>query len=118
MPVDRVDPCAVRSGGGELLGLEVGRAEHGCVETLGGCPCRDGAREVPGRRARQSREAELLRLRSGDCDDAILEGVRGIGRVELEPELPEPELVRQAIGTHERRKPRRKTVLLGRLDRQ
>ena len=89
--LDGVDRRAVDGGRDQLLGLEVGRAEHGGLEPLGGGARRDRVGEVPGRRAGQRVEPELLRLRAGDRDDAILERVRRIGRVELQVELAEAE---------------------------
>ena len=51
---------------------------------LGGGARGDGVREVAGRGARERLEAELLRLRGGDGDDAVLERVRRVREVELQ----------------------------------
>ena len=109
-PVDGVvvaahadDLRAVGAGGEDLLRLEVGGDED-----VGGQPGvrgvgRDGAGEVAGRRAGDGVEAELDRARERDRDDAVLERVRRVGRLVLDPELAEAEPLGQAIGAHERR---------------
>ena len=63
----------------------------------------DGVGEVAGGRARRDLETELERLAQRDRDDAVLEGVRGIARVVLDPHLAEPELGREPVGAHQRR---------------
>src|SRR5581483_12274171 len=69
---DGVDRRAVDGGRGQLLRLQVGRAEHGRLEAFRGGAGGDGVGEVPGRRAREGGQAELLRLGRGDGDHAIL----------------------------------------------
>ena len=59
----------------------------GSREPFGRRTCSDGVREIAGRRAGERRAPELDRLRRCDGDDAILEGVRRVRRVELQPEL-------------------------------
>ena len=93
--VDRIDAGAVDRCRGELLRLEVGRNEDCRLETFGRGPRCDGACEVAGRRARERLEAELLRLARGNGDDPVLERVRRVRGVELEPQLADAELLRR-----------------------
>ena len=113
-----VDRRAVRGGGQQLLALESGGAEDRGVEPLDGGACRDRCGEIPGRRARQCPEPELLRLGARDRDDPVLEGVRRVGRVQLEMELAQAERFRESGRPHERRQARRKPRLDRRLHRQ
>ncbi len=90
---DRVQRRPVGGGRGQLLRLEVGRAEDRRLEPLGRRAGRDRVREVAGGRAGERRQAELLRLRRRDRDHAVLERVRRVGGVELQPELADAELL-------------------------
>ena len=90
--VDGVDPRAVDRGCGELLGLEVARDEDCRLEAFGGGPGGDRSGEIPRRGAGERVESELLRLPRRDGDDAILERMRRVRGVELEPELADAEL--------------------------
>jgi hypothetical protein len=65
----------------------------------------DGVREVAGGRARQRRPSELERLRAGDGDDAILERMRRVGGVELQPQLAHAECRRKTRRLDEGRQP-------------
>ena len=96
--VDGVDRRPVDGSGRELLRLEVGRDEDGRVEPFGGRAGRDRAGEVAGRRARERRQPELLRLARRDGDHPVLERVRRVRGVELEPQLADAELLRQPRG--------------------
>ncbi len=116
--VDGVDARSVDSGSGELLGLEIARDEDGRLEPLRGRACRDRAGEVPGRRAGERVEPELLRLPRRDRDDAILERVRRVRGVELEPQLADPELLRESRRRDERCHARGEPRLLGRRHRK
>ena len=102
----------------QLLPLEPGRAEDRGFQAFDGGPRRDRGREVPGRRARQRPEPELLRLRARDRDDAVLEGVRGVRRVQLEIELAQAERLGEPGRLHERRQAGREPRLDGSLHRQ
>ena len=108
-PVDGVDLRAVDGGGRELLRLEVAGDEDGSLEAFCGCTRRHGTGQVPGGGARERVQAELLRLAGGDGDDAILEGMRRVGRIQLEPQLADPELLGEAGRRHERRQTRRQS---------
>ena len=88
--VDGVDRRPVDGSRSELLRLEVSRNEDGRVQPFGGRPGRDRAGEVAGRRARERRQPELLRLPRGHGDHPVLEGVRRVRGVEFEPQLPTP----------------------------
>jgi hypothetical protein len=46
----------------------------------------------------ERREAELARARGGHRDHAVLEGVRGVGRVVLDPHLAHAQARGEAIG--------------------
>ena len=117
-PVDR-DHVATEDGrAGDLRRLEVCRDEDVALET---CPSgRRGnrVREVAGRRARQRLQPEFERLGQGDGHDAVLERVRGIPRVVLEPDLPQAELGGETVGPHEWRPADRQRCITRRIDRQ
>ena len=95
-PEHLVDRRPVRRGGDQLLALEPGGAEHGGLEPFDCGARRDRAREVAGRGARECLEPELLGLRARDRDDAVLEGVCRVGRVQLEIELAHAERLGEA----------------------
>ncbi len=61
--------------------------------------------EVSGRRAGDRVETELERLGESDGDDAVLEAVRRVGGVVLDPDLADAELLGEPIGADERRQP-------------
>ena len=64
----------------------------------------DRVGEVSGRGAGDRVEAQLLRLRDGDRDDPVLERVRRVGGVVLDPQLGvEPELLGEPVGPDQRR---------------
>ncbi len=115
---DSVDRRSVDGGREELLRFEVDRAEHGSVEALGGGARCDSSGEVAGRRARERRQAELLGLLGRDRDDPVLEGVCRVGRVQLQPQLADAELLGQAWSPDERGQARREPRLGGSVDRQ
>ncbi len=103
--VDRDDVAAVDRGGDDLALLEVRRDEHVAAQPGVRRVRGDRVREVAGRRARRDLEAELERLAQRDRDDPVLERVRRVARVVLDPDLAEAELGREAVGPHERREP-------------
>ena len=94
---------AVHPGGQDLLLLEVGRDEdvglHAQRRAVGG----DRVGQVAGRRAGQHLEAELAGAGAGDRDDAVLERVRRVGGVVLDPHLAQAEALGQAVGADQRR---------------
>ena len=65
----------------------------------------DRVGEVAGRRAGRDLEPELERLRQRHRRDAVLERVRRVHRVVLDPHLTEAELGGEAVGAHQRREP-------------
>ena len=100
--VGAVDPCRQ-----DLLFLEVGWDEDVGVE-----PCRRGVRrygvsQVPGRGAGQRVEPELAGPGQRDRHHAVLERVRGIGGIVLDPYFIQAKLIGQAVGAQQRREPRR-----------
>jgi hypothetical protein len=105
---DQVGP--IDAGGEQLLFLEVRRHEHVRLESGGGGVRGDGVGEVPGRGAGHGSEAEFLGLRDRDRDDAVLEGVCGVGGVVLDPELAQAEALGQAVGPDQGRQPRLERV--------
>ncbi len=116
--VDRIDAWPVDRGGGELLRLEVARNEDRGLHPLGCRPRCHGARQVAGRGAGERIEAELLRLASRDRNDPVLERMRRVGGVELEPELADPELRREARSRDEWRHPGCEARIRGCVDGQ
>ena len=100
---DHVGP--VDPGGEQLLLLEIGRDEDVGIEPGRGGVGGDGVGEIPGGRAGDGLEAELLRLRDRHGDDAVLEGVGRIGRVVLDPELAQAEALGEPVGANQRRQP-------------
>ena len=100
---DRDEVAAVDRRGDDLALLEVGRDEHVRPQARVRRVRGDGVREVAGRCARRDLEAELERLAQRDRDHPVLERVRRVARVVLDPDLAEAELGREAIGAHERR---------------
>ena len=115
---DRIEGRPVGRGRRQLLRLEVGRAEDGRLQPFGRCTRGDRVRQVPGGRARERRQAELLRLRGRDSDHSVLERVRRVGGVQLQPEVADPELLGEPRGTDERRQPGSEPLLLRRVDRE
>jgi hypothetical protein len=87
--VDGVDRRPVDGGRDELLGS---RSAGQKTAPRAPRPRRARRRRSRGcrRRARERRRAELVRLRAGDRDDAVLERVRRVRRVELEDSSPTP----------------------------
>ena len=63
----------------------------------------DRAGQVAGGRARDDLEAQLLRPRQRHRHDAVLEGMRGIGGVVLDPHLAQAEALGEPVGARERR---------------
>jgi hypothetical protein len=106
-PVDGVvvaahadDLRAVCARGEDLLGLEVGGDEHVGGQTGVGGVRRDRTGQVAGRGAGDGAEAELDRARERDRHDAVLERVRRVGGLVLDPQLAEPEaLARRSART-------------------
>ena len=100
--LDGDDVAAVDGGGDDLGHLEVVGDEddrdHAGARRMGG----HGVGQVAGRGAGGHLEAELAGLGEGHGHDPVLEGSGGVGRVVLDPELPEAELGGQAVGPHER----------------
>ena len=104
--VDGNDVAAVDRRGDDLALFEVGGDEH--VRAQPGVRGVRGDRvgEVAGRSTGRDLEAELERLAQRDGDDPVLERVRRVAGVVLQPHLAEAELRREAVGPHERREPR------------
>ena len=102
---------AVDAGREQLLLLEVGGDEDVGLEPGGGGVGGDGVGEVAGRGAGDGLEAQLARLRDGDGDDPVLEGVGRVGGVVLDPQLGvEAETLGQPVGPDQRRQPRLERV--------
>ena len=94
---------AVDGGRDDLLLLQVGGHEDVALQAVRRGVGGDGVGQVAGRGAGHDPVAELLRLLERDRDDAVLEGVRRVGRVVLHPHVPQPEGLGQARGLHQRR---------------
>ena len=111
---DLHDVRAVDAGREDLLLLEVGGDEDVGLQAerrgVGG----DGVREVARRRAGEHLEAELPRACGGDADDAVLEGVRRVGGVVLDPDLVEAEPLGEPVGADQRRAARGQAGARGR----
>ncbi len=116
--VDRDDVAAVYRGGEDFALLEVRRNEHVAAQPRVRGVRGDRVREISGRGARGDLEAELERLAERDRNHPILERVRGIARVVLDPHVSQPELCCEMVGFDQRRETR--TEIDGRItgDRQ
>ena len=101
--VDRDQVGAVDAGREDLLLLEVGGHEHVGLEARGSGVGGDGVGEVAGGGAGDHLVAELLGLRDGDVDDAVLEGVRRVGGVVLDVDLADAEPLGEPLGPDQRR---------------
>ena len=84
--VDGDQGAAVDRGGDELACLEVARREDAGAQPGPGGRRGNGAGEVAGGGAADRGEPELLRRRQRDGDDAVLERVRGVAAVVLDPQ--------------------------------
>src|SRR5262249_41644108 len=73
---------------------------------------------VPGGGAGDRLEAELPGLGQRDGDDAVLEGVRGVGGVVLDPDLPQSQPLREPVGPDQRGQPALARVARARLEGQ
>ena len=104
--VDGDHVAAVDRGGDDLALLEVRGDEHEAAQARVRRVRGDRVGQIAGARARGHLEPELERLRERDRGDAVLERVRGVHGVVLDPHLTEAELGREPVGTHERREPR------------
>ena len=100
---DQVGPVDAR--GEQLLLLEIRGHEDVGVESRRGGVCGDGVGEVPGRGAGDRLETELLRLGDRHRDDAVLERVRRVGRIVLDPHLTQSEPVCKPVGADQRGEP-------------
>lgn len=81
----------------DLAALQVTRDEHQGPHP-GLCAMRgDRAGEVSGRRAGDGVHAELERLGGGDRDDPVLERIRRVDRVVLQPEILDPQELAQPV---------------------
>ena len=103
VPLHRDDLRAVGLGREDLRALEVVGDEHvarhpGVRGVRGG-----GVREVAGGRAGERLEPERPRHRRRHRDDAILERVRGVDRVVLDPEVLQADRGGEPVGAAERR---------------
>jgi hypothetical protein len=111
--VGPVDP-----GGQDLLLLEVGGDEDVRLEPgrrgVGG----DRVGQVPRGGAGHDFVAELAGLRHGHRDHAVLERVRRVGRVVLDPHLADAEALGEPVGADQRSHPRRERGLRLALERQ
>src|SRR4029079_1275662 len=77
----------------DLAALEVAGDEYVGVEARARGMRGDTVGEVAGRRGGERRKPELLRLRRGDGDDAVLERPGGVRAVVLDVEILQPELL-------------------------
>ena len=87
---DRDQVGAVDAGREELLFLEIGRDEHVGLEPSRGGVGGDRVGQIPGRGAGDRLKPELARTRERDRDDPVLERVRRVGGVVLDPHLASP----------------------------
>jgi hypothetical protein len=91
--------------GNDLPGLQVGGDEDVRLQPGVSRVSCDRVGEVPGRGTGDGGIAEPLGHRERHRDDAVLEGVGRVGRVVLQPQLPQPELRRETVRSHQRRHP-------------
>jgi DNA internalization-related competence protein ComEC/Rec2 len=90
---------AAVDGGGEDLGLlQRRRDHHDRVPPRAGGGRRHGVGEIAGRRAGEHPEAQLAGGRKGDRDHAVLERVRRVARVVLDPQRAHAQRRCQAVG--------------------
>ena len=83
--------------------LEVGRDEDVGRQAGGGGVGGDRVGEVAGGGTGDGLEAELHCTRQRDRDDAVLERVRRVRRLVLDPHLAQAEALREPVGLHQRR---------------
>ncbi len=93
----------VDAGREDLLLLEIGRDEDVGLQAERRAGGRRRVGEVAGRGAGECLEAQLTGARGGDRHHAVLEGVRGVRRVVLDPDLAEAEALGETVGADERR---------------
>jgi len=105
---------SVHAGGQHLLLLQVGGNEDVGLEAGRRSVSRDRVGEIAGRGAGDRLEAELPGPGERHRDDPVLERVRRIGGVVLDPDLPQTELVGEAIGAQQRGPPRGQRPARGR----
>jgi hypothetical protein len=86
----------VDAGREDLLLLEVGRDEDVGLHAERGAVGGDRVGQVAGRGAREDLVAELAGARRGDRDDAVLERVRRVRGVVLDPHLAQAEALGEA----------------------
>src|SRR5205814_1897506 len=77
-------------------GLDRAGVEHDRAHAAGGGACGDRVAEVARRGAAERVYPELGRLRGRDGDHAVLERVRGVGVVELQPDLAHADQLRES----------------------
>ena len=87
----------------DLALLEVVRDEDDRTQAGGGGVRRDGVGEVAGAGAGDGRVAEGARRRQRHRHDAVLEGVRRVGAVVLDPQLPHAERGGEVLRLAQRR---------------
>ena len=97
------DLGAVGLGREDLRALEVVGHEHVARHPGVGGVRGSRVREVAGGSAGQRLEAERARHRGGDRDDAVLERIRRVDRVVLDPEIAEAEHGGEPVRAAERR---------------
>ena len=97
------DLRAVGAGREHLLLLEVVRDQHVGGQPGGRGVGRDRVREVARGGTRERVEAELPCTRERDGHDAVLERVRRVRGLVLDPQLADPEALSEPLGLHERR---------------
>src|SRR6478672_4072563 len=84
--------------GVHLLGLlEVARDEDDGLDAGAGARRRDGVGEVAGRRAGEHLAVELAGRAERAGHDAVLEGVGGVGRVVLHPQVVDAQLAAEVV---------------------
>lgn len=96
--VDGEQGAAVDGGGDDLRLLQRGRDQHDRVPAGAGGRGGHGVGQVARGGAAQHREAELTGGGERDGDDAVLERVRRVARVVLDPDLADPERAGQVVG--------------------
>ena len=101
--VDRHEVLGVDRRVDDLGGLEVAGDEHDGLDAGPSACGGDGVGEVAGRRAGEHLAAELAGGAQGARDDAVLEGVGGVGAVVLDPEVLEAELGGEVVGLEQPR---------------
>ncbi len=88
----------IDGGSQDFLPLEIVGYKDNRLDACPGSGCGNSIGEVPGGRAGQNLKPQLAGRREGDCDDAVLERMRRIARVVLDPELFQTKIIREIAG--------------------